>query len=93
MAIQQHAVFAVPFNGAGQHLAFGVAALGREVFNCFGVVHTGHVLFNDGAFVQVGSDVMGGGTNQLHTAIVRLVVRLGALEAGQERVVNVDGAT
>ncbi len=81
----------MPFDGAGQHLAFGVAALGCEVFHGFAVVHTGHILLDDGAFVQVGRDVVGGGADQLHTPVVGLVVRLGALEAGQKRVVDVDG--
>jgi len=34
---------------------------------------------------------VGRGADQLHAALVRLVVRLGALEAGQERMVDVDG--
>ena len=84
-------MFAVPLDGTCQHLAFGIAALGGEVFHGFRVVHTRHVLFNDGAFVQVCSDIVRCGTDQFNTPIVRLVIRLGAFEAGQERVVNVDG--
>ncbi|MCY1362333.1 hypothetical protein D9M69_490470 [compost metagenome] len=36
---------------------------------------------------------MGGGADQLHPALVGLVVGLGALEARQERVVDIDGTT
>ena len=71
---------------------FGIAAQGGQVFHGFAVVDAGHVLLDDGTFVQIGSDVVRGGADQLHAAIVRLVVRLGALEAGQEAVVDVDGA-
>ena len=56
------------------------------------MVHAGHVLFNDGAFVQVSGHVVGGGTDELHATVVRLVIGLGAFEAGQKAVVNVDGA-
>jgi methyl-accepting chemotaxis protein len=38
VAVEQHAVLAVPLHGAGQHLAFGVAAAGGEVFHGVGVV-------------------------------------------------------
>ena len=51
VAVQQHAVFAVPLHGAGQHLALGVASHGGEVFHGFAVVHTRHILLDDGAFV------------------------------------------
>ncbi len=37
-----------------------------------------------------GGHVVGGGADQLHAPVVRLVVGLGALEAGQEAVVDVD---
>ena len=88
---QQHPVLAVPLHGARQHLAFGVAADGGQVFHRLAVVHAGHVLLDDRAFVQVGRHVVRGGADQLDAALVRLPVGLGALEAGQETVVDVDG--
>ena len=91
MAVDQHAVFAVPFDGTGQHLALGITALGCEVFHGFAVVHTGHVLLDDRAFVQIGRHIVGGGADQLHTPVVGLVVGLGPFEAGQKAVVDVDG--
>jgi hypothetical protein len=48
------------------------------------------VLLDDRAFVEVGGDVVRGGADQLHATRMGLVVRLGALEAGQEAVVDVD---
>ena len=53
VAVEQHAVFAVPLQGTRQHLAFGVAAHGGQVFHGAAVLYTGHVLLDDRAFVQV----------------------------------------
>jgi hypothetical protein len=50
------------------------------------------VLLDDRALVEVGRHVVRGRADQLHAAVVRLVVRLGALEARQEAVVDVDRA-
>src|SRR6478736_5051984 len=47
------------------------------------VIGPGDVLLDDRAFVQIRCHIVGRGADQLHTAVVRLVVRLGALEAGQ----------
>ena len=57
-----------------------------------GVVHLHDLLGDDRALVELRVDVVGGGADGLHAAGVRLVVGLGALEAGQEGVVDVDGA-
>ena len=55
-----------------------------------GVRGPGDVLLDDRTLVQIGRDVVGGGADELDTAVVRLVVGLGALEAGQEGVVDID---
>ena len=54
------------------------------------VVDADHVLLDDRALVEVGGDVVGGRADQLHAAVEGLVVGPGALEARQERVVDVD---
>lgn len=54
------------------------------------MVDASNALLNDGALVQVGCDEVGRGTDDLDAAVVGLVVRLGALERGQEAVVDVD---
>src|SRR5690349_18072724 len=79
--VQQHAVLAVPLHGAGQHLALGVAADGGEILHRVRMVHPRHVLLDDRTLVQVGGHVVRRGADQLHAAVVRLVVRFGALEA------------
>ena len=58
-----------------------------------GMRHPGHVLVDDRALIEVGGDVVGGGADQLHPPLPGLVVGLGPLEPGQERVVDVDGAS
>ena len=57
-----------------------------------GVVDPHDFLLDDRPLVEVRGDVMRGRADQLHPAGVRLLIRLGALEAGQEGVVDVDGA-
>lgn len=49
-------------------------------------------LLNNRTFIQVGSDEMRCGADNLDTTLVGLVVRLGTLEGGQEAVVDVDDA-
>ena len=56
------------------------------------MVHTSDILFNDRAFVQIRCDVMGCGTNEFHPPVMCLVVGLGAFEAGQKRVVDIDSS-
>ena len=84
-------MFAVPLHGTRQHLAFGVSPDGGQILDGFAVVHPGHVLLDDGAFVEGGRHVMGGGADQLHAALMGLVIRFGPFEAGQKAVVDVDG--
>ena len=43
-------------------------------------VHPGHVLLDDRAFVQVRRHVVGSGTDQFHTPVMGLVIRLGTFE-------------
>src|SRR6478735_3615145 len=88
VAVQQHPVLAVPLDGARQHLALGVAAAGGQGLDRVGVVGALHVLLDDRPLVEVGRHVVGGGADQLHAAVVRLVVGLGALEDRQEREVD-----
>ena len=78
-------------HGAGQDAPLDVAADRDEPLGRLGVRDADDVLLDDRALVEVGRDVVGRGADELDAAVVRLVVGLGALEAGQERVVDVDG--
>ncbi|MNZ75324.1 hypothetical protein D3C78_937980 [compost metagenome] len=57
-----------------------------------GVVHRLDALGDDRTLVEVVVDEVGGGADQLDPLLVGLVVGLGTLEAGQQRVVDVDRA-
>ena len=56
------------------------------------MVHADHLLFDDRPLVEVGRHEVGGRADLLHAAGVGLAVGVCALEAGQERVVDVDAA-
>ena len=89
---RMHAILQVIADGAGEHAPLDVAALADQVVGRVAMGDRLHVLRDDRPFVEVGGHVMGGRPDQLHAALVRLVIGLGALEAGQERVVDVDAA-
>ena len=61
-----------------------------EIFRRVAVADALDVLVDDRALVEVARDVMRGGADQLDAALMRLVIGPRALEARQERVVNVD---
>jgi hypothetical protein len=63
VAVEQDAVFAVPFNCASENLTFRITPDRNEVFDCVGVIHACDVLFDDGTFVEVGRDVVRRSTN------------------------------
>ena len=56
------------------------------------VLHAFDGLLDDRAGVEVGGDVVAGGTDEFHAAFVRLAVRVRADEGGEEAVVDVDDA-
>ncbi len=82
----------MPFDGPRKHEAFHVAPHIHKIGRRHGVIDSRHLLLDDRPLVEDGRHVMGGRPDQLHAARVRLVIRLRALEARQERVMNVDGA-
>ena len=92
MAIEQHAVLAVPLDCTRQHAAFGVLPKAGQVFDGVAVIDPRYILLDDGAFVQMRRDIVGGRAYEFDAAIVRLVIGLGAFEARQKAVVNIDGA-
>ncbi len=77
-------------HGTGQHHGFEIAAATREFRNVVAVRHAGHVLLNDRTFVEITRHVVSGRTDDLHTTIVCLAVRVGADERREERMVDVD---
>jgi hypothetical protein len=89
-AVDEDAALDVPADRSGEDDALDIAAYRGQLGRGQRVVDPGDVLFDDGAGVQLGGHVVRGRADQLHPSLVRLPVWLGAGEAGQERVVNVD---
>jgi hypothetical protein len=90
MAVDQHAAACVPSHRAGQNLALHVAPGVHQLTPAQRVINAKHVLFDDGPLVEVCGDVVGRRANELDASVERLLVGPGALEAGKERVVDVD---
>src|SRR6266850_2697248 len=90
VAVEEDAVFNVPANRARQCHAFHVAALFDKVFERVAVRDARDALLNDRAVIENFGDVMRRGADELHAALVGLVMRLGADKRRQERVMNVD---
>ena len=61
-----------------------------QIGDLVAVADPGHVLVDDRARVELLGDVMRGGSDQLHAALVGVAVGIGADEGGQEAVVDVD---
>lgn len=90
MAIQQNPMLGHIFDRRGQHIAFNSASSMSQLLGAHAMVHADHVLLDDRPLIQITRHKMGGGTDNLHPAIVCLVVWLGSLEGGQEAMVDVD---
>ena len=91
IGIQEHPPLNVIPHRPRQCEPFDIPPLGNQVFGIVAVIHHLHALGDDRPFIQIVVDVMRRGAHQFHALVVRLVIRLGALEARQQRVVNVDG--
>src|SRR5215470_14389282 len=91
-AVQDNAVLKMVADGARQHASLDVASLADEILGRVAMADALDVLIDDRPLVEIARDVMGGGANQLHAALVGLMIGLGALEARQEGMVDVDAA-
>jgi O-acetylserine/cysteine efflux transporter len=89
-AVEQYPVVGVPADSAAEGEALGVPADRGQLGRAVRVVDPGDLLLDDRPLVEVRGGVVRGGADELDPARVRLVVRPRALEAGQERVVDVD---
>ena len=89
--VEQHASLRVPRHGPGQCQRLGVPADGARArgSKVWSIRMTSCSMI--GPSSRSRGHVVGGGPDELDAAVVGLVVGLGALEPGQERVVDVDG--
>src|SRR3984893_2590021 len=77
---------------ARQDAALDITALANEIVGRIAVADALDVLVDDRALIEGTGDVMRGGADQFDAALMRLMVRPRAFEAGQERVMDVDAA-
>lgn len=78
--MDQHAVVEVVADAAGEGEAFAIAAEAQQVLGGMIVLHADDFLVDDRALVEVGGDVMAGGADEFHSAVVCAVIRVGADE-------------
>ena len=90
MAVQQDAVLDKPLHRARQHHAFDIAANRSQGIRVHRMIDPLDALLDDRPLVEVAGDEMRRRADQLDAAVMRLVIRLGALEAGQEGMVDID---
>jgi len=77
---------------ARQHAALDVAALANQIVGRIAMADALDVLVDDRPLIKRAGDVMGGGADQFDAALMRLVIGPRALEARQERVMDIDAA-
>ena len=75
-----------------QHATFDITTLAHEIFRQIAMADALDILLDDRTLVEIRSDVMGCRADQFYTACMRLLVRVGALEARQEGMVDIDAA-
>lgn len=70
----------VPLDRLGKRGTFDGATALDEILGSESMVDPLDALFNDRALIKVSCDVVGGGTDEFHTAIVGLMIRAGTFE-------------
>ena len=90
MSVKQHPPLGEVLHGGCQHVALDVASSVGQLLRAHAVVDADNVLLDNRTLIQIAGDEVRGGTDNLDTTVVGLVVRLGALKRRQEAVVNVD---
>src|SRR5690554_3648645 len=90
VAVDDHAVLTVPLHGASKSCTLGVSAYLHQPFDVKIVIDALDRLLDDRPFIKLRSNIMSGCANDLDTTHIGLTIRIGTLEAGQKRVVNVN---
>src|SRR5690606_6142992 len=92
LVVQQNAAIQMVADSAGKHTPFDIAALADEAVRRIEVGDPLDILLDDRTFIQIAGYVVGRRADQLHATVECLMVGLCALEARQERVVDVEAA-
>src|SRR5579864_817412 len=92
-AVQNNPMLDMPLDSPRERHALNIAANPGELLRRHTMINALDFLLNDGTFIKIRSHIVRSRTNQLNATIKSLIVRLGPLEARQERVVNIDRPT
>lgn len=79
-------------DGGSKNITLDITASMGQLLGAHPVVDPHDILLNNRALIQIASNKVGRSANDLDTAVISLVVGLGALERGQETVMDVDDA-
>ena len=90
VAAEKHAVLEHQAQSAGEHELLDVAAGLDEILGRVRVIDGNNLLNDNWAPVEFSRDKMGRGTDDLNSALKRLVIRFRAHKGGQKGVMNVD---
>ena len=86
-------MFAMHLNRAREDDGFNIAPDFNHVFGRHRMIDMFDGLMDDRSFIKVGCDIVRSCPDQFHAPRMRLMIRFGTLEAGQEGVMNIDAAT
>ena len=78
------AVIDVITDAAGDRIAFGITSEPHEILGGVEVLHALDFLLDDWPCIEICGDVMAGGADEFHAALVGLAVRICADECRQE---------
>lgn len=93
MTVEEKPSLSIPPHSSSKRLALDIRSLLSQLLGVHGVVDTSNSLLDNRTLIQISSDKVSRGTDNLDTTLVGLVVRLGTLERRQETVVDVDDAS
>lgn len=90
VSVQQNPALSKILHCLSQDIALDVTSGMSQLLGTQGVVHANNILLDDGALVKIARDKVRRGPDELHAAVIGLVVGLGALEGRQKTVVDID---
>ena len=70
----------MPANGTGKYQFFKIPTLFDKIIWTMTMAHTRDILLENWPFIQILSNIMCSGTNQLHPTLVCLMIGLGSGE-------------
>src|SRR3954470_7407079 len=80
VSVEEQPPLSIPPHSSSKNLALNIRSLLRQLLRVHAVINTSNPLLNNRTLVQISSDKVSSGSDNLDTALVGLVVRLGALE-------------